>query len=301
MDESRSLIRSYWRQQGLQAYAYSVENNFDWQPVFDHLQAGSLFDDQIGLELRFAKLPGTKEQGMLSRLASLLDSSHQLILLTGQAKKSQLDAKWAKPLLAKGPAVQIWPLDSKQFPNWLKQRASQLGMQLDPQALDFLVQSTAGNPLAAQQELQKLQLLLPSGRIGIQELLPAVSDNSKYSPQDMMDAALMGDLWQALRISQALESEGFASVLWAWTINQDLLCLQHLWQCQQERQPPKPAFKPNFKREAAFNRALQRVNGKLISQLQQLAARMDRISKGSDPERGDFMLVCWQLLKLLAR
>lgn len=302
MDEARQSVVEAYRRLGLDEHLrFGVDASFDWGQIIELMQGMSLFSSRQLIELRFHKAPSSKDHDFLSRLFELCSDDNRLLLISPALKKNQLDAKWTQGFHKLGAVLQFWPLDVRQFPNWLKQRAQQFGFSLDPAGLDFLASSTQGNLLAAQQELMKLQLLLPSGRVTLDELVACVADSSRYSAQDMMDAALVGDLALALDVMHHLQADGLAKVLWVWTINHDCNVLTHLWRCRQTNQRPNPGLKPNFKREANFNRALTRVNEKKLDDLLLACSQLDRISKGCDPKQMDFSLAMMQFLQRLSQ
>ena len=54
-----------------------------------------------------------------------------------------------------------------RLPQWLRARAAAVGVELDDAAVQFIVDRTEGNLLAAQQELEKLKLTVPDGKVDL--------------------------------------------------------------------------------------------------------------------------------------
>ena len=52
----------------------------------------------------------------------------------------------------------VWPVELARLPQWLRARATSLELDIDDDAVRFIVERTEGNLLAAQQELEKLRL-----------------------------------------------------------------------------------------------------------------------------------------------
>jgi len=66
---------------------------------------------------------------------------------------------------AHGAWVQIWPVRQPPLVPWLKGRCRRMKLDASDEALELLAARTEGNLLAAHQELTKLALLAPEGRV----------------------------------------------------------------------------------------------------------------------------------------
>jgi hypothetical protein len=88
------------------------------------------------------------------------------------------------------------------LPRWIMERARRLGLTLEHEAAAFLSERVENNPLAANQEIEKLALCAPGGRIGLAELQRAIADNSRYHPQAVVlprAAGYISEACQAVR------------------------------------------------------------------------------------------------------
>ena len=63
-----------------------------------------------------------------------------------------------------GAVVQVWPVDARSLPGWLRQQAA-AGLSIDDEALQLLCDRVEGNLLAAVQEVEKTLLLVKDTRI----------------------------------------------------------------------------------------------------------------------------------------
>jgi hypothetical protein len=57
-----------------------------------------------------------------------------------------------------GAWLAVWPVELARLPQWLRARAASLELEIDDDAVRFIIDRTEGNLLAAHQELEKLKL-----------------------------------------------------------------------------------------------------------------------------------------------
>ena len=108
------------------------------------------------------------------------------------------------------------------LPRWIMERARRLGLTLEHEAAAFLSERVENNPLAANQEIEKLALWSPGARIGLAELQGAIADNSRYDAFDLVAAALAGRLDQSLKVLRGLRAEAVEPVMILWAILREL-------------------------------------------------------------------------------
>ncbi|WP_119394349.1 DNA polymerase III subunit delta [Salinibius halmophilus] len=295
VNESADQFASHWRTQGAERFSFQIEKN---QPVWDDVlqEAGgmSLFASLKLLDIRFAQLPSEEDKKQLARILPLADNTLAISIRTPAMNKKQTSAKWLQAL--PGVLMQIWPMDKAKFPNWLASRASAAGFQLDQSALSLLAERTEGNLLAAMQELEKLKLLCEPGQLTGEQLMELVANSSRYKPQDLLDAALQGNLDAAVKIQRDLITEGVAEPLLSWAIANDLRTLLMISSKGNNALPPY--MRPHFARAKHFERAAARHSTSKVEQLLKLAGKLDRLAKGMDD--GDFERATLTLLAKLA-
>jgi DNA polymerase-3 subunit delta len=96
-----------------------------------------------------------------------------------------------------------------------------------------------GNLLAAQQEIEKLALLVKPGPLDAATLAQAVANSARYDVFQLSAAALQGDAERALRILAGLRAEGVEATLALWALNRDIRALwQRLAPHTSGRSPP---------------------------------------------------------------
>src|SRR5262245_10367519 len=201
----------------------------------------------------------------------------QLLLVScGKFEYQALQSEWIKAFEQSGVWVQVWPVDVSRLPDWVSARMRSRGLIAEPAAADLLAERAEGNLLAAQQEIDKLALLVKPGPVDAGALSQVVADSARFDVFQLGDAALRGDARRALRVLDGLRSEGVEPTLVLWVLSRELRALwQHLSQERGGRSPPAWQ-RPN----PALLAAAQRARNLDPAQLLNLAVRADRTIKG---------------------
>lgn len=253
------------------------ERNADWVEL-GASQTMSLFGDRRLLEIRFGGKAG-KEGG--AALLSLIESAADdtlLLIQTPRLDPSTQSTAWVRAVEARGVWLPIWEIGPRQLPQWLQQRARKLGLELSDEAVALLAARVEGNLLAAQQELEKLRLLVPAGRVDAASVLEAVLPSARYDVFTLGEAVLQGDAEGALRILAGLRAEGVEPTLVLWSITRELRNLWSLRRGDDLARRHGPRLPPQ--QLAALERARPRAARLPYARLASRALRADRMIKG---------------------
>jgi DNA polymerase-3 subunit delta len=220
LQECCDLIRRQARAQGCtdRQIIEAGAAGFDWQEILHSAASMSLFAERKLVELRLpGGKPGAEGSKALCDYLDMASDDDVLLMITGKIDKASTNSKWYRALDRAGATIQIWPVDTRNLPGWLRQRISRAGLSIDDDALQLLCDRVEGNLLAAVQEVEKLKLLVKDARITARSVLDAVSDNARYSVFELADKALGGDAAASLHMLHGLRGEGTepAVVLWA--------------------------------------------------------------------------------------
>ncbi len=270
--------------------------NFDWQTLLHSAGSMSLFGDRRLLELR---LPGGKPGAEGSKaLCEYLDlpGDDVLLLVAGKIDKQSTRSKWYKALDQAGAVVTLYPVRKHELPNWLRQRLGGAGLTIDSDALELLSERLEGNLLAAVQEVEKLKLLAPGDHVDLATVTAAVLDNARYNLFGLVDSAVEGEAAASLRMLQGLRDEGTEPMVVLWALNRELRTLVALRTACDRGQRPEQAMKAQrvwVQREGIVGKALARHDRESLSQLLELAFRVDGSIKGFDDGN------CWDNLEQL--
>ena len=286
MLEAEDAIRAAALKAGHERTVFTVQGKFDWSVIFGHADNFSLFAQKKLVEIRIPSgKPGIDGSAALSRYAGSLPADTVSIVSLPGLEWKQTKSKWFEALSAKATVIQSREVPLEQMPAWIERRLAANNQQASREALEFLASRLEGNLLAARQEIDKLSLLLPPGKLGLDDVQQAVTDVSRFEVADIQDAMLAGDVGRCARILHSLRQEGEAVPRLLWQIGATLRLLHKLKSAMKQGQPLAAAFKANRiwdKRQSLVQSALKRVSDARLADALSDAARIDRQAKGLD-------------------
>jgi len=216
--EASDAIRAAAREAGhSERNVYTVMGRYNWQGIFASGENLSLFGERRLTEIRIPSgKPGVDGAKALEAYsANLPADTLTLISLPGLDWKA-MQTRWFAALAKSGVVVEARPVGRAQLPDWIDRRLSKQGLKADRAALTFLADQVEGNLLAAQQEIDKLALLLPSGPVTRADVEHAVIDVSRLEADALQDAIYSGDGARFAQIVYDLKDAGEAvpAILW---------------------------------------------------------------------------------------
>lgn len=283
--ESCDLIRQQCRQQGFnERQVFHIQSNADWHDVQAASNSMSLFAERQLIEIR---LPAGKvnESGKkaLLELTQNPNPDNVILIICPKLEASSTKSKWLKLIEQQGVFLPIWPLNAKQLPQWLKQRLSKQGLSADPDALQLIAERVEGNLLAAQQEIDKLALIINGTHITLDQVLAAVADSSRYNVFSLIDHCLGGHSQQALKTLHGLRAEGSEALAILALLARDIRRLHYIHLATQNGQDIATALQKNGvfrQQQAAFRQAVNRVSKQQLSKLLSHCQIIDQACKG---------------------
>ncbi|WP_300274621.1 DNA polymerase III subunit delta [Halomonas sp.] len=288
--EACDAVRANARERGIEEREIlHVEGNFAWGRLHEAAASLSLFASARLIELRLAgsNLGQEGAKALKAYADGIRERDDVLLLAMGKLDFRQQKSAWFQALDKVGLFVPVWPVDLSRLGFWLRDRASRHGLNLDLDAARLLGERTEGNLLAADQELQKLALLLPQGaRVTPREVAGGVEDSARFDVFTLVDACLKGERSRVSRIMAGLAGEGVEPPIVLWALTRELRTLlslhQHLDQGQSFDHACK-AQKPSIfeKRRPAYQQAIARLPVKRLHKLLLFAQRLDLAIKGS--------------------
>ena len=296
LQELADDIRQAARDQGfLDRDLFHVEGRFDWQQISAADQAMSLFASRKIVEIRIPSgKPGKDGGATLLELADNPNPDNLILIVAGKIDAAGQKSKWYKAMEKNGVAVSVYPLEIKEMPRWISQRATKLGLQIDPPAAQLLAQRTEGNLLATAQELQKFTLRTETTPISVDEVADDVGGHARYSSFQLVDEALNQNPQRALTILNGLHEEGSEPLAILWVFAREIRLLGKLIShpegiqagLDQARIWPK-------KRVGIVQKAAQSHSKTSVQNMLDLCLRIDQSSKGVGHEK------VWDLLSRL--
>lgn len=260
----------------------------DWSAVIGATQSVSLFGDRRLIDVAIPSgKPGKTGSDTLLRLAAMVDGGklQDTIVLVSLPRldRTTRNAKWAQGLTASATAVEIGNIERGALPRWIGQRLARQQQQLDSATLEWMADKVEGNLLAAFQEVQKLGLLYPEGRISPQDVERAVLNVARYDVFGLRDAMLAGNATRAVTMLTGLRAEGEALPLVLWAVGEEVRVLARLSAAQAAGEDLSSAmrrYRIFGPRENLIRQTLSRLPANAWPAAVQHAHDIDRIIKG---------------------
>jgi DNA polymerase III subunit delta len=277
--EAADAIRAAARAAGYaDRSVFVIDRSFPWDELRHASQSLSLFAERRLFELRMPSGKPDKGAQQLADLAERPPPDVVCLVVTDKLDKKAAEAPWVRAVEKHGVWVQVWPVDTAALPGWLRARAKQLRVEMEPAAAQLIVDRVEGNLLAAKQELEKLSLLAGGAPISADLVLRSVGDSARYDVFQLAEAAAAGDGARAMRVLLGLKSEGVEPTLILWALVREV---RGLWQARERNRLRSNDRGSGWNLAASPSpRALARLNVLPLARLLRQASHADRVIKG---------------------
>jgi DNA polymerase-3 subunit delta len=300
--EAADRVRARARAEGYgEREVLTADSGFKWAELAFAGNSRSLFSSRRILELR---IPGGKPgvdgaAALQAWCENPPPDTVAIIQLPGLDWRAQKTA-WFDALDRAGVAVEARTVARKALPEWLAGRLKAQGQEADSETLEFISERVEGNLLAAWQEVQKLALLIPRGRITFEQAREAVLDVARYDVFNLGEALLEGDAAYVARMLDGLRGEGVAPPLVLWALTEEIRAIGRVLAAAAAGGASPQLWRDariwGSPHQAAMQRNLRRFTREQVEAAIAHAARADRMIKGLI--RGD----AWdELLQLALR
>ncbi|MEA3155289.1 MAG: polymerase subunit delta [Betaproteobacteria bacterium] len=300
--EACDRVRAAARVQGYsEREVLTVDSGFRWSELHLAGSSQSLFASRKILELRIPTgKPGTEGSVALQSYCDAVPAETvtlvQLPAMDWRAQKSG----WFEALDSAGVAVEARVVPRKSLPQWLAGRLKAQHQDADSDTLDFIADRVEGNLMAAYQEVQKLALLFPAGKLSFHEVREAVLDVARYDVFNLGEVMLEGDPVRLSRMLDGLKGEGAAPPLVLWALAEEIRAIGKVASGAAAGKPVHGLVREARIRGASHQSLMQANHGRYsapqISEALRHAAAVDRMIKGL--AKGD---VWSELLQLALR
>lgn len=264
-----------------------AEPGFEWRRLQASGASLSLFASQRLIELRIpGSGPGVEGAEALSAHAGNLPPDTLTLVTVGKLDGRARKSAWFTALEAAGVAVHAQKVTVDRLPQWLAGRLGAQGHQVDEPTLEYLAARVEGNLMAAHQEVQKLALLFPPGRIQLADIKSAVLDVARYDAFDLGPTVLKGEAAHFARMLDGLEAEGAGPPLALWALAEEARALLTIRAAIARGVPSQQALRDARvwgERQGPIQQALRRLDVAALERMLEHAARIDRIAKGVAP------------------
>ncbi|NUU02949.1 DNA polymerase III subunit delta [Herbaspirillum robiniae] len=261
-----------------------VERSFKWGELLAANQSQSLFGDKKLIELRIPTgKPGRDGGAALQDYAASLSPDNLTIISLPKLDWATQKAAWVGALQQAAVYIDIPLVERNQLPGWIAHRLTAQQQSADRACLDFIADRVEGNLLAAHQEIQKLGLLYPAGKLSFEQVQDAVLNVARYDVFKLNEAMLSGDVARLTRMMDGLKGEGEALPLVLWAVTEEIRTLLKLKSGMAQGKPVGALLKEYRiwgPREKLMEPALRRISLAALESALQEAALVDRMVKG---------------------
>ena len=228
--EAADKIRKTARAQGFsERDVLTVERTFKWGELLAANQTQSLFGDKKLIELRIPTGKPGKEGGQaMQQYAAALNPDNVTLITLPKLDWATQKAAWVNTLQQASVFIEIALIERAHLPAWIGNRLAAQRQSADRAALDFIAERVEGNLLAAHQEIQKLGLLHPEGKLSVEQIHDAVLNVARYDVFKLNEAMLSGDAARLVRMLEGLKGEGEALPLVLWAVAEEIRTLLKL-------------------------------------------------------------------------
>ena len=280
--EALDQIRAFLRQQDFsEREVLDVDAQFDWYRLNEEAASLSLFASRRIVELRLPSArPGRQGGQALRDYLAQPPEDTVLIINAGKLDGASKKAAWFRAVEQSGMVVQCWPVSLDRLGPWLAQRFLRRDMQAEPEVLAYISQHVEGNLLAADQEIEKLSLLLGPGKVSYADVVEAVTSQSRFTVFELVDMMLKGEPGRVLRIIAGLRAEGIALPVITWALARDIRLLAQVAQNPSAMGATLLRAGVWQSRQALFGNCLSRHNPGAFKIMLKRMAYIDAGSKG---------------------
>ena len=255
---------------------YSAGAYFDWSQIKADLAGMSLFGDKPLIDLRIPTgKPGKDGGAAMEDIADLAKGNDgALLLVTFPGDYQTLKTAWVKKLGVAGVLIESKPVEPGALPAWIGERLARQKQSAAPETLRFIAAKVEGNLIAAHQEIMKLALLHPPGKLSFEAVEEAVLNVARYDVFKLSESWLTGDLPRFRRMLEGLRGEGEAPPLILWAMSDDIRALAKLRRGERVWKGPNSAL---------YERKSKNVSNPQLGAALRHAAGIDRLIKGLRP------------------
>lgn len=286
VDQLRMSARAQGYEERL---VFNVDKSFDWNSINDASANLSLFASRRIIELHMnSPKPGKEGGKVLLEYAQQLNEDNLLIISSDKLDKSAQNNKWVKAIEKVGVLIQVWPVSPAQLPGWIQNRLQSKQKRITLDAARLIALRVEGNLLAAQQEIDKLILLIEKDDIDTEDVIAAVADSSRYDVFDLIDSAFLGNTNRTLHMLQGLRNEGTEPMAlfgaWMWEFRR-LCSIAHQYESGANLESLFKSYRIWDQKKRSMNAVLQRHSGQSFDKLLKFCATIDRTLKSSRREQ----------------
>ncbi len=303
--EAADRIRAKARAEGyIEREILTVESGFKWSELAMSASSQSLFASLKLLELRIPNgKPGVEGASTLQDFCAAPPADTITLISLPELDWKAQKSGWFGALESAGIMVEAKEVPRRALPQWLTGRFKAQNQEADAETLGFIADRVEGNLMAAFQEVQKLALLCPTGKITFEQAREAVLDVARYDVFNLAEAVAEGDPVRLSRMLDGLKGEGEAPPLVLWALTEEIRAIGKLINGAASGKPLAALWREvrvfGTAHQNALQQNLRRYTTAQVEAALRHAAAIDRMVKGIG--KGDVWNELLQLALRFAR
>lgn len=199
---------------------YQADRYFNIAVIFDELNANSLFGDANFIIIRFKTKPSIEQAKLIEQAFELANSDNFILLVCDKLDKKDTAAAW---VMAANLYVALSG-DVDEARMWALHKFSSTGLQIEDDALEFILTMNYGNYTQLNQDIERISFLFVNHpqKINKDDVVAQLTDNAQYNIFALSAAYLNGDSDLSLKIFDNVCQATEDAILLMWTIGEDL-------------------------------------------------------------------------------
>lgn len=160
----------------------------------------------VELRVTSGKMSAKVGELLVETLRDPIEDIVTIVLLPEIDFRTEKTKYWLA-LSALGIRCDCAPLTRASLQKWIVEHLAQQNQKATPEALEFFVDHTEGNAFAAKQEVEKLALLFPAGRLDLRAIKTVVYDVAHFEVDSLFHAIAYGEKEKIANIISHLEAQ----------------------------------------------------------------------------------------------
>lgn len=261
-----------------------ADTSFDWAELRQARQSLSLFASKRIIDLRIpGGKPGKTGADELVDYCDNLPMDTLTLVSLPALDRQALATRWFGALEKSGETVHARSVSRDRLPEWIAQRLARQEQSASAETVAFIAERVEGNLMAAHQEIQKLALLFPPGKLPFDEAKNAVLDVARFDVFQLGAMILRGDRAHYMRMLDGLHGEGAAPPLVLWAISEEARAIARVRSLTDRGVPVSQAMRESRvwgARQKLLPHALRKLEQRQLLRALARAAEIDRMVKG---------------------
>ena len=185
-----------------------IENDNTWTELAACSVNNSFFSEKKLFRVNLLKNKiSSHGQKVLEQILTNTKNENIIIITAKKLSAGEKKLAWIKKFDKYGTIITVWPIYPNQMTNWVRNRARQISINLDQDALLLLVSYTQNNLAAADQALLKIKLCQDKSTLTSDDVKSVIFEQAQYNCYDILDPLAFGKADEVIKIISILKHD----------------------------------------------------------------------------------------------